>query len=193
MTEQSNTNAMYISKGVIEPGSQGTALFINMRGEKRRLCGSHADYWLAGQLAPASITAPCAELDALTAAGLIEATDESDNLGRYRLLTRCIIVPAKQKALRQPLNNDERCVWSWISKAGLRLTVAELICLAQNRIIPTPGLLGAANRQNLVEAIYSADTIADNILENLMEHSAMRDVVVDAVFGLLRKRRIILI
>ena len=54
-------------------------------------------------------------------------------------------------------------------------------------------LLGPANRQALVETIYSTETIADGILEARMEEAYARDEVVTAVLGLLRKRRIFLI
>jgi len=184
---------LYISKGTVKPGSTDKAVTVNLRGSEYSLSGDHAALWLAGQFGPRECFLQTAALDELINIGLAEATDESGVLGRYRLLTYCILVPARLKTLHHHLSKHERPIWQWISKAGLRLTVAELICLAQNRIEPLPKYLGETNRQNLVEAIYSAETIGDNILENLMERSAMRDEIVDTVFFLLCKQRIILI
>ena len=47
--------------------------------------------------------------------------------------------------------------------------------------------------QNLVEQIYTTDTIFDNILENQMEHAVSRDTVVRIVLKLLKKKRIVLL
>ena len=184
---------LYISKGTVKSGSTNKALTVNLRGAEYDLSGDHAALWLAGQFGPRECFLQPAALNELINLGLVEATGESGALGHYRLLTRCIIVPSRLKIFRQPIVRSERQVWQWISNAGLRLTVAELICLAQNQIEPLPRYLSETNRQNLVEAIYSAETIGDNILENLMERSVMRNVTVEAVFGLLRKKRIILI
>ena len=184
---------IYISKGMAKPGTTEKALIINIRGAEHHLSGERAELWLAGQFNLQEYDIQPASLDELIHLGLAEAVDNSSPTGRYDLLTRCIIVPAKLKMFRSTLGQSERQVWQWISKAGLRLTVAELICLAQHQIDPLPQYMGETNRQNLVEAIYTTGTIADNILENLMEYSDRRDDIVSAVFGLLRKKRIILI
>ena len=54
-------------------------------------------------------------------------------------------------------------------------------------------LLGNANTQNLVEQIYTRDTIDDGILEGQMERSNAREPVTKAVLRLLRKKRLVLL
>ena len=184
---------LYISKGAVKESFAFNSLIINIRGTEHHLRGERAALWIAGQFNVQEYAARPAALNELVYLGLVETADESGPSGYYYLLSRCIIIPAKPKMFRRKLSRTEEYTWQWISKAGLRLTVAELICLAQNRVEPRPEYLGSANRQTLVEAIYSTETISDNILENLMEHSEKRDETVDAVFGLLRKKRIILI
>ena len=82
---------------------------------------------------------------------------------------------------------------SWMSEAGLRLTVAELVFLAEHGITPAAHLLGAGNRQALTETIYTQDNIFDNILETQMEHAVTRDEVVSALLKLLKKKRLLLL
>lgn len=81
----------------------------------------------------------------------------------------------------------------WLTEAGLRLTSAELVFLAEHHVAPQINLLGDRNRQNLTETIYTQETIFDNILEVQMEHAAVRDEVVSALLRLLKKKRILLL
>jgi hypothetical protein len=185
---------MYISKGTAAADSAQENLTVSMRGTEHRLSEECAALWLAGQFALNEITAEqIPALEQLAQLGLAEITEETGAPGRYRLLTGCIIVPAKPKMFHRPLSKSERQTWQWIHKAGLRLTIAEIVCLAEKGVKPESALIGAENRQNLVEAIYSAETIADNILENLMESTEKRDEMVESVLGLLRKKRIFVI
>jgi len=184
---------MYISKGNAMPTSGDNELTVNLRGREHSLSEGEATLWLSGQHTPKTLSFMPHSLQNLLELGLVETSEESDALGHYRLLTGCVMVPAKPKLLRKPLSPEERTVWKWLGKAGLRLTIAELVCLAKNGIVPVPEYLGESNLQKLVEAIYTTQTIFDGILENLMEQSTHRDGIVDAVLGLLRKRRIILI
>ncbi len=64
--------------------------------------------------------------------------------------------------------------------------------MAERGVQPVPGLLGDENRQLLTETIYTPETIADGILESMMEKSPAMEETVQAVLGLLRKRRIFL-
>ena len=73
----------------------------------------------------------------------------------YRALTQCVLVPAKAGRLRAPLNPLESQTLQWLREAGLRLTMAELVCLRERDIRPEPGLLGEENRQALTETIYT--------------------------------------
>jgi hypothetical protein len=183
----------YLSKGAVSPGSTAKKLTVNLRGAEHALSADESALWLDGQFVVRELPDDPPALKRLSEMGLVEMTDERGMLGQYRLLTGCIIVPVKQKRLRQPLNAAELLLRQWIGKAGLRLTIAELICLAEKGVKPEPELLGTENRQNLVEAIYSADTIADTVLENLMEQMKTRDTTVGTVLDLLRKKRILLL
>jgi hypothetical protein len=192
----------YVSKGAVSPGSASKKLTVNLRGAENPLLEEESALWLDGQFEVCELPEACPAcegnnlvppLKRLNEMGLVETTDEIGAIGKYRLLTGCIIVPVKQKLLRQPLTAAELLLWQWISKAGLRLTIAEMICLAEKGVIPKPELLGAENRQALVETIYSADTIADTVLESLMKKAQTRDATVEAALSLLRKKRILLL
>lgn len=120
-------------------------------------------------------------------------TETADMLGAYRLLTACIICPAKTKPIRAPLSMMERRVWQWICGAGLSLTSGELVKLFSEEIHPIPDLLGKENAQALTMALYAAEAGFNSALDTQMEQAPERDAVVNAVLGLLRKKRIILI
>ena len=132
------------------------------------------------------------ELLHLKRVGLAEPIGEEPE-GVYRALTQCVLVPAKAGKLRMPLNSLEIQTLLWLREAGLRLTMAELVCLHERGICPEPGLFGEKNRQALTEAIYTQQNIFDNVLEAQMEHAACREEMVRAVLGLLKKKRIVLL
>ena len=71
--------------------------------------------------------------------------------------------------------------------------MAELVYLMERDIEPDARYLGQENVQQLVERIYTKDTIFDNILENQMERAEKRDQVVKLVLSLLKKKRIVLL
>lgn len=81
----------------------------------------------------------------------------------------------------------------WLTKAGLRLSTAELVYLVDRNVAPSEDLLYIANRQALVEKIYTVDTIADNVLENQMESAVLRGDTVQALLRLLKKKRIVVL
>lgn len=81
----------------------------------------------------------------------------------------------------------------WIREAGLRLTAAELVKLAEAGIEPKAQYLGAENRQRVVELIYTKENIFDGALEAAMELSPALPGAVSILLSLLKKRRIILI
>ena len=81
----------------------------------------------------------------------------------------------------------------WIREAGLRLTAAELVKLAEAGIEPKAQYLGVENRQRVVELIYTKENIFDGALEAAMELSPALPGAVSILLSLLKKRRIILI
>jgi len=181
---------LYISKGIPRKSSKGK-ITINWRGREFTLEGAEARLWQLGCFD--SSLASAQSLEALVNLSLVETAEEDTPLCLYRLLTNCVICPAPMRLLRWPLRLLEWRILRWIKRAGLRLTLAELVFLLEEGIRFIPELLGEENRQALVECIYNTETITDGILESRMEEAFSRDYVVTAVLDLLRKRRIFLI
>ena len=91
------------------------------------------------------------------------------------------------------LSAEEKTILFWLVNAGLRLSTAELIYLVENKVEAKPELLHSDNRQALVELIYTADTIRDNILENKMASAECRDSVLQSMLSLLKKKKIVIL
>lgn len=186
----------YISKGLVVEGSTEHILKIRRGGYEFQLTGDRARLWINGRfgVADADGTNPryVKELLHLKRVGLTEPVGEEPE-DVYRALTQCVLVPAKTGRLRVPLNALESQTLQWLRQAGLRLTMAELVCLQEHGIKPEPQLLGEENRQALTEAIYTQENIFDNVLEAQMEHASCREEMVRAVLGLLKKKRIVLL
>jgi len=159
------------------------------------LTGVGAELWLNGRFEIwESVDArDVMHLQELQRLGLVELTEDAGPLAAYRLLTQCVICPAKLKPIRKPLTAMESLAWQWISQAGLRLTIGELTKLFADDVAPTPDLLGKDYAQDLTMRIYQGDLNFDTTPDLLMEASPMRDAVTNAALGLLRKKRIILI
>ena len=124
--------------------------------------------------------------------GLVIKCDGS-GAQEYRALTKCTIVPAECDHPYWFLRDTEKTVLQWLRNAGLVLSMAELVYLMDRNVPMEEKLLGSGNAQALVERIYTKDTVFNNILENLMERAEARGKVVNAILGLLRKKRIVLL
>ena len=181
---------LYISKGISREVGGGK-IIVNWRGKEFELKGEEARLWRHGCFD--SSLASAGALETLMNLGLVETAEEDTPLCLYRMLTNCIICSAPMRLLRWPTRLLEWRLLRWIRRAGLRLSLAELVFLLEEGVRFVPELLGEDNRQTLVESIYNTETIADGILECRMEQAFSRDYVVTAVLGLLRKRRIFLI
>ena len=186
----------YISKGLVAAGSTEDILHITRCGADFQLTGDQARLWLNGQFGFSAVKdgqpVLTKALEQLRRQELVEIADESE-AGEYRALTRCIMVPAKNRSFCSVLSSEEKTILKWIREAGLWLTMAELVFLLEHAIAPLPPLLGPDNRQSLTERIYTQENIFDNILETQMEHAVRRDRVVKGVLRLLRKKRILLL
>jgi len=182
---------LYISKGLLFRKSDGGRITVAWRGNEYGLEGENARLWLAGRRDTA--LAEAWSLQKLVNLGLADMADTDCPLNIYRLLTNCVTCPAPPRFPRWLLRRTERLLWRWIRRAGLRLTLAELIFLLEEDIRPVPGLLGPGNRQALTEMIYNTENIEGRLLENRMEDAFGRDSVVEAILGLLRKQYIMLI
>jgi len=181
----------FLSKG-IKVHEVPPIIQVSHRGTVHTLAGEAGILWLSGQYGPHFLAARTKCFDALVELGLVETSDETTELARYRLLTNCVIC-LTHGPLRRPKTVQEQTILKWLRYAGLRLTVAELICLAEKQIMPVTSLLGKGNRQALVEAIYTIDNITDMVLECQMEHAERRDATLDAIFRLLGENRIYLV
>ena len=186
----------YISKGIVVEGSTEHILRLPRCGYDFQLTGEQAVLWLNGRLgfAEAEDGNPILIKAAmqLRHQELIE-TVEDETAGEYRALTRCVIIPAKPKGICTPLPQKEKNLLKWICEAGLRLSMAELVFIVEHGMMPESRWLSEENRQALTEAIYTQETIFDNILEAQMEHASKRDTVVESVMALLKKKRILLL
>jgi hypothetical protein len=186
------TLMIYLSKGILARKPRRDDAAVSHCGILHRLAGVQATLWLEGRYRPGNAHAPeqAAGLRSLADLGIVECGDDSDDAALFRLLTNCAICPSRTMTVSAPLNASERSMLKWLKYAGLRLTIAELVYLAEHEIAPARKLLGTENRQALTEAIYTAETIFDGILEGRMEHSPARDEITAAAMGLLRKRKI---
>lgn len=186
----------YISKGLVVTGSTEQRLCITRGGADFPLTGKPAALWINGRFdfteIPDESPSLVRALEHLQRMQLVEIAEE-DAVGTYRALTRCVILPAQAPRLGAILHHDEAELLKWICGTGLWLTMAELVYLTEQQILPEECWFGPQNRQRLVERIYTQSTIPDRCLENEMEHAACRDDVVARVLALLRKKRILLL
>ena len=92
------------------------------------------------------------------------------------------LLPCGYKA-KNFLKNLDATILYWLKHNGIRLSVAELICLFEYGVKSTKELLYANNRQKLIEAIYTKDAIVDNLLDCLMEEADCRDNIVEGLMS----------
>lgn len=185
---------MYLSRGGVIRLKRGAQARVSRCGKSYVLGPTLAGIWERGRRMPQTVPAGQERaVRRLAESGLVVITDEDGDLGTYRLVTSCMVCPSYKVHLGLPLHGRGRRVWNWITQAGLRLTVGELIRLEELEVEPTAGLLGEEGRQALTETIYTRTTIFDGILETLMEHSPARDTTVATILQLLRGHRLLLV
>lgn len=185
---------LFISKGIPEKNGISAELRIVIGGQVCTVFGLEEDLWLRGRLGFAETASRDEEaaIQNLLRNGLAEYTFRKDPATRYTILSRCMIIPS-EPGKRNALAKEEKILLNWIRDAGFRLSLAELVYLFENRVRPTARLLGEDNRQALTERLYPDGGIEANILEAKMASSKARDTVVDAVIGLLQKKRVVLL
>lgn len=184
---------IYLSKGIVQEGSTEQLLFVLYGGQRYELAGRYAAAWLNGRFNFAEAIgcneAPVAYLQKL---GLAETEPDDHNLSRYRIASRCIFCPTDAQC-PAILDRQDKMILQWLKNAGIRLSVAELVYLVENDVRPTQDLLYTDNRQHLIERIYTADTIADDLLEHQMETAKCRDAVVRSLLWLLKKKLVLVL
>lgn len=187
---------IYLSKGVIQPKSSMENLWLERGGKQFQLQGAEAAVWLKGRFEFMVTDSESKEQVVMRLAnkGLVEMEEEADSISRYRILTRCVCCPARQRGcMSSRLSERERQIYTWFQKAGIRLSVAELVFLQEHQIKADSGMFGIRNRQKLIETIYTKDNIQDNLLEHQMEKAECRDEVVEALMQLLKKKKILIV
>lgn len=186
----------YLAKGVVARQSTEHILRIHHFGNEFVLTGLAAGLWLDARFHVAQTEQDNfneeKEIRRLIKMDLVEAV-EPDETGIYRALTKCILVPTETHGLPCRLTREERDLLRWITGAGLRLTMAELVYLTEHDMRPEQQWLGEENRQSLTEAIYTTQTIFDGTLETLMETASSRERTVKTILSLLRKKRVLLL
>ena len=184
----------YISIGSVNRPSTEHIVYVSHCGYDYTLTADLAAVWLDGRFGFDQVrnqlqTKALMQLERM---GLVVITEDVLE-GEYRALTKVRLVPAKSKNPYLGLSRNEKTALKWITETGLVLSMAELVYLMERDIEPDARYLGQENVQQLVERIYTKDTIFDNILENQMERAEKRDQVVKLVLSLLKKKRIVLL
>ena len=183
---------IYISKGTSKSGLHHP-LKVTRCSKTIQLSGLQAELWRKGRYEFASAQTKAEELalDNLSRVGLVEVQQEGTDTFRYYALTSCVLCPTRRPGIG--LTTGKKELLRWLKKAGLRMTVAELIYLRSRGIRPTRKLLRARNRQALVESIYNPLNISDNLLEQQMESAECRDRVVADLLSLLKRKKLVLL
>jgi len=185
---------MYLSKGLLIQKNQNM-LTVSHCGAVYDLIDERAAVWESGRQEPREIINNNHEkiLFELSKTGLAETSLDTGNEAVFRILINCAICPVEKLAFPALWSESERRLYKWLTKAGLRLTIAELVYLNHNKIEPASELLGERNRQALTETLYNSNSISDGILESLMERSPERDNTINTVIKLLRRNVIFLV
>lgn len=186
---------IYLSKGAVQPKSSIENLWLERGGKQFQLQGAEAAIWLKGRFGFMVTDSEAEEqvVQRLANKGLIEMEEKADSIFKYRILTRCVCCPARQRGrMSSRLNERERQIYTWLQKAGIRLSVAELVFLQEHQITADSGMFGTSNRQKLIETIYTKDNIQDNLLEHQMEKAECRDEVVETLMQLLKKKKVLI-
>ena len=186
---------IYLSKGLVCKNSTEELLYVTHHGQRFTLTGQLANLWLNGRYGISGTNTLQEEytLRQLVRMGLAESEETDSAVDRYRILSRCILCPTTKPLKFIVMKETEKMMLTWLHKAGLHLSTAELICLFEKGIELQDELLYERNRQSLVEKLYTQDTIEDGILETQMEHAKRRDEIVEAIQSLIRKKRVVVL
>ncbi len=186
---------IYISKGIVQEKSTERNIYVARCGQVFHLTKVEAQLWLDGRdgFFTTKNAAQERALQHLYRMGLVEFEEEDTLVSRYRILTRCVLCAAANSNVSLTVGRFENSILNWLTNAGIRLSMAELVYLHERNIEPTKDLLYTDNRQNLVETIYTRENIFDNILECQMERAICRDKVTAAIMVLLSQKKIVLL
>ena len=185
---------IYISKGIVI-GKSSFGLYIRHFGQPMEILGEEARMWYAGRFG-FSYADTDDEFDSgrnLAKKRLIITEERDGDFEKYHALCRCAIC-ANPKTVFRPafFNETEKNILIWLREVGANLSLPELVFLNDGKIKPTPELLYKKNAVKLLKIIYPWSVSMAGELESKMKHSIARKRTVDAVLGLLRKRRVVI-
>lgn len=186
---------IYISKGIVQERSTERNIYVGRGGQVFQLTKIEAQLWLDGRFGFYETRNASQEraIEHLYRMGLVECEQEDSLVSRYRILTRCVLCAAANSHVSLTVGCFESSILNWLTNAGIRLSMAELVYLHERQIKPEKELLYTDNRQKLVETIYTQENIFDNILECQMEHATCRDRVTAAIIVLLNNKKIVIL
>lgn len=185
---------IYLSKGILLPCSTKNKTIIIHCGKYFELADAVAKLWLDGRYQTKRLQSRQEKaFQTLLGNGLAETADEADEKAVYRILTNCVICSKPKRDLFSGLSGTEKILMTWISSAGIKLTVAELVYLTEQKIIPTADLLGETGIRQLIWTLYAKQPAIDCILETLMETSPAYNETTNGLLSLLRKKKLVII
>lgn len=186
---------IYLSKGILVHGPKKNRLLVRHFGLPTEITGVDIDVWLNGRrgFAYTQTKEEDAALERLVNRHLANCELTRGGLSEYKILRKCLICPSKGVHLGiPPLSRTERTVLTWLKKAGIHLSLAELISLFDKGVEPTADLLYRENTRKLMNIIHPSRITIAYELENRMMHSIARKSIVDAVMRLLYRNRVFL-
>ena len=186
---------IYISKGIVQEKSTERNIYVGRGGQVFQLTKVEAPLGLDGRFRFYETKNASQEraVEHLYRMGLVEFEQEDTLVARYRILTRCVLCAAAGSNISLTVGRFESSILNWLTNAGIRLSMAELVYLHERQIKLAKELLYTDNRQKLVETINTQENIFDNILECQMEHATCRDKVTTAIMVLLRNKKIVIL
>ena len=185
---------MYISKGVRVKKLPHSQLLVYHYRERHKLNARQAVLWQNG-------TKDFCQTDTLeeerivielARRGLVEITYIITLREKYILLKRCLIcvLPKRPSFIR--LTHKEKQIMLWLTSAGFRLGISELIFLIENKIEPKKELLYFENAGKLRLLLNGSYITIGNPLDIKASVAYCRDEVVSCVISLIRKKKIYL-
>lgn len=186
---------IYLSKGILCRYIHEHHIVVRQIDTPKELFGLDARLWMNGRYGFRITQSREEETAVKVLAERWYVCCEQDNnpCSQYRILTRCLLYPSRRKMRLPLINRTERKIYRWIKKAGLNLSIAELICLEEKGIEPKREMLYKKNAQKLHDVIYPGSITYAYSLENRMKNSLMRKQTVEAVVGLIQKQRLIVL
>lgn len=186
---------MYISKGVIVKKLPHRQLLIYHYREQHRLNEKQTVLWQNGtkDFCQTDTLEDERSVIELAKLGLAEITYVVSLREKYILLKKCLICVLQKRRSYRRLTHREKQIMLWLTGAGFRLGIAELIFLIENKIEPTEELFGWENAGKLRLLMNgSLITIGDTLGAKAFV-AYCRDEVIACVFSLVRKKKICLI